>query len=313
MTRIVFACTDSTEWGGASQRDHAAPVPELIDGAVGWLCGKYDEVVTLMLDFGQGRELEALRDRALTAGAVRAHVLDVAAEFAARFVLPALKAGALCFDGRPGGPGLERLIAAQKLVEVAAIEQTTIVGHGYGGGERRLAAAVQTLNPQLTIVTVPAAALRTATGLPEAAPSPVLRRAEPAFVDLTFVHGVPTAINGVNMPLPDLVSTLNMLAGTQTNLVNRREAPAARLLHDAHRGLQGSADNGGADRQAIAAQYVELIDSGTWFSTTRPPLDETVDRLEQSVSGTVRLRLVGDESEIVAITPLDTMLQTDSR
>ena len=39
-------------------------------------------VVTLTLDLGQGRDLEEVRDRALAAGAARAHVLDVREAFA---------------------------------------------------------------------------------------------------------------------------------------------------------------------------------------------------------------------------------------
>ena len=48
-----------------------------------------------------GAALEAVRDRALAGGAVRAHVLDVREEFAHDFVLPALKADALDHDGCP--------------------------------------------------------------------------------------------------------------------------------------------------------------------------------------------------------------------
>ena len=57
----------------------------------------------MTLDLGQGRELEAVRDRALAAGAVRAHVLDVREEFARDFVLPALKADAAVDDRLSAG------------------------------------------------------------------------------------------------------------------------------------------------------------------------------------------------------------------
>ena len=80
MTRIVLAFT-----GG---HDTSAAIP--------WLREHHGaEVVTLTLDLGQGRVLEEVRDRALAAGAVRAHVLDVREEFAANFIVPALKADAV--------------------------------------------------------------------------------------------------------------------------------------------------------------------------------------------------------------------------
>ena len=49
----------------------------------------------MTLDFGQGRELADVRERALALGAVRAHVIDVREEFVRDFMLPALQAGAL--------------------------------------------------------------------------------------------------------------------------------------------------------------------------------------------------------------------------
>src|SRR5207302_6425732 len=103
--------------------------------AIAWLAARHQaEVVALILDFGQGRELEALRDRALASGAIRAHVLDVAPEFAAQYLLPALKAGALGSTTT----GLGRLIIAHKLVDVAAIETTTFVAHGCRPDDGRL-------------------------------------------------------------------------------------------------------------------------------------------------------------------------------
>ena len=80
--------------------------------AVPWLAETEDaEIVAVTLDFGQSRDLEGIRDRALTLGAVRAHVLDVRAEFARDYLLPGLKAGALDDRGR-------RLAAAQEFLAV---------------------------------------------------------------------------------------------------------------------------------------------------------------------------------------------------
>ncbi|HSC27702.1 MAG TPA: argininosuccinate synthase domain-containing protein [Vicinamibacterales bacterium] len=54
--------------------------------AIAWLAERYDEVVTVTLDLGQGRELTDVRQRALAAGAVRAHVLDAREEFASDYM-----------------------------------------------------------------------------------------------------------------------------------------------------------------------------------------------------------------------------------
>src|SRR5660398_225883 len=53
------------------------------------------EVVAVLIDVGRAQELEALRRRALDAGAEEAIVIDAKEEFLTDFVLPALKANAL--------------------------------------------------------------------------------------------------------------------------------------------------------------------------------------------------------------------------
>ena len=57
--------------------------------AIPWLKEQYRaEIIAVTMDLGQGKELESVRDRALAAGAVRAHVLDLREEFA-RLLHPA--------------------------------------------------------------------------------------------------------------------------------------------------------------------------------------------------------------------------------
>jgi len=307
MTRIVLAYPD-TAWGQDPHR--LAPDPLGFDEAIAWLGEQHHgaEVVALMLDFGQGRELEALRDRALAAGAVRAHVIDVADAFTARFLLPTLRAGALYLDGRPSTPALARMTIAQQLVEVAAIEQTSLVAHGYSAVDRSVTTAMKTLDPSLAVMTVPPSVLGSAgAGLSAtAADAGAERRTEPAFVDLTFSRGVPTAINGVPMPMIDLIGSLDMLSGAHGARFNRRGTTAAMVMHDAHRGLQEAVAAADADQPARARRYAELLAAGAWFSSERAALDAAVDRSEQSVNGTVRLQLVNDECRIVEVTPLDT-------
>ena len=124
--------------------------------AIPWLAEtRGAEVVAVTLDHGQGSELNQVRERALAAGAVRAHVLDVCEAFARGFVMPALQAGAL-YEGRyPLAAALARPLMAQKLVELAAMEGATAIAHGStgkGNGQARLDLAVRALNPSLRIL-----------------------------------------------------------------------------------------------------------------------------------------------------------------
>lgn len=299
MTRIVLAYPD-TVWG--REPHHHVPDPAHIDDAIAWLVEHHDaEVVALLLDFGQGRELEALRDRALAAGAARAHVLDVADQFAARFLLPTLKAGALYMSGRPSAPGLARMAAAEKLVEIAGIEHTNVVAHAYAADDHGLATAVHALDSTLTVIAIPQSVLGTPGAVfPSASGAGASRPLEPALVNLTFAGGVPTAINGVAMPLLDLMASLDMLRGASAGRVDHR-GTAAVVLHDAHRGLQESVVADQQERHTLAGRYADLIAAGAWFSSERQALAAAADRLEKPVSGTVRLQLQSDDCRIVEI------------
>ena len=61
-----------------------------------WIRENYGlDVVTLTVDIGGGPELEGVRERAASAGAVESLVWDVKDEFARDFIMPGLKAGAM--------------------------------------------------------------------------------------------------------------------------------------------------------------------------------------------------------------------------
>src|SRR5215213_7623254 len=123
--------------------------------AIPWLATNYDaEVVTVTLDLGQGTELADVRERALAAGAVRAHVIDVRDEFVRDYILPALQSGALAV-GRPLSTELTRPLIAKRLVDVARMENADAVAHGCTCNDEdraRLEAAVSTLDPAIRVL-----------------------------------------------------------------------------------------------------------------------------------------------------------------
>src|SRR6266853_788059 len=124
--------------------------------AIPWLAEKYGaEIVAVTMDLGQGKELEDVRDRALAAGAVRAHVLDVREEFARDYILPALQADAIYEDRYPLATALGRPLIAKKLVEIAEIEQATAIAHGCtgkGNDQVRIDVTARALNPALKVI-----------------------------------------------------------------------------------------------------------------------------------------------------------------
>jgi argininosuccinate synthase len=293
--------------------------------AVPWLAENEDaEIVAVTLDFGQSRDLEGIRDRALTLGAVRAHVLDVRAEFARDFLLPALKAGALDDRGRRLAAALAHAAIARTLVEIADIEQAVRVAHGGITSAARLMAAVQSLKPDITVLApvrewsggraklleyaasrrlpLPASRRDVSDGVPPSTNTAAHAAGEAAVVDITFTAGTPVAINNVGMPLLDLIGSLDFLAGKNgVGRADRFETPAVSVLAAAHDDLQQLAVtaevNGFSD--TVGRQYAALVENGGWFSVLRAALDAYVDRAEQLVNGIVRVKLFHGACEIV--------------
>ena len=283
--------------------------------AIPWLAETQGaEVVAVTVDLGQGGELEAIRDRALAAGAVRAHVLDVREGFGRDYIAPALLAGAL---GRSSTiAALEIPMIAKTLVEIVAIEQASAVAHcADASRSRALATALGALSPATAIVTpvtdwtmTPVEQMEfgrrhnvvAVNAAAETERSPVKAAAdcpqEPASVDIRIERGVPVAINSIEMTLADLVATLATIAnahGVADPLVT---------LQAAHDDLQRSTADIDVNRVAgmVAREYADLIQSGRWFSPLRHALDQFVASLQQGVTGVVNLKLLKGTVETIS-------------
>jgi argininosuccinate synthase len=333
--------------------------------AIPWLKERYSaEIIAVTMDLGQGKELEEVRDRALATGAVRAHVLDLREEFARDFILPALKADAIYEDRYPMATSLGRPLIAQKLVEIAEIEQASAVAHGCtgkGNDQVRLDVTTRALNPRLKVIApardwgmtrpqeieyarargvpVPATVsspYSTDTNLwgksiecgvledpwqepPEdiytMTKSPADCPDQPAYVEIAFECGVPTTINGVAMPLVDLISSLSTIAGAhgvgridmlENRLVGIKsreiyEAPAAVALHAAHKELQKMVTTKDLERfsRSVSVQYADIIYNGLWFTPLREALDAFVEKVQERVTGVARLKLFKGDCRIV--------------
>jgi len=347
--------------------------------AIPWLRAHQDaEIVAVTMDLGQERELEAIRDRALAIGALRAHVLDLREAFAHDFVLPALKADALFDDRSPMTAALARPLIAQKLVQIADIEHAQAVAHGGGGTGKRSAfdALIRALNPKLKIVApardwgmtrVEVAGYARAHGVPlpsdvdspyraemnlwgrsiecstldDEPPEEIYKLTkparespdEPAYVEIEFEHGAPSAVNNIAMPMIELIAVLNTIASThgvgRIDVVEHRvgsarlreigEAPAAVLLHAAHKELRRITAPRELERfsRTVSSEYADIIYSGLWFSPLRKALNGFVDSVQERLSGMVRLKLFKGAYSIVArhalVTPSPSMIPMAKR
>ena len=137
----------------------------------------------------------------------------------------------------------------------------------------------------------------------------------PAYVEVEFTSGVPTKVNGVSMPLTELINSLETIAGThgigRIDMVENRlvgiksreiyEAPAACVLHAAHRELETLVIPRDLERLKVSLSkaYADLVYDGLWFSVTRESIDAFVASIQKRVSGVVKVKLFKGDCRVV--------------
>jgi argininosuccinate synthase len=124
--------------------------------AVRWMAEELGtEVIALAADVGQGGDLEAVRERALAAGAVDAVVADCRTEFAEDYVVPALRANARYEGKYPLVSSLSRPLIAKHLVSAAREFGADAIAHGCtgkGNDQVRFEVSVGALAPDLELL-----------------------------------------------------------------------------------------------------------------------------------------------------------------
>jgi argininosuccinate synthase len=125
--------------------------------AIGWIAEETGaEVVAIAADVGQGGEdLDVIRERALACGAVEADVIDLRAEFAEEYCLPALRANALYLERYPLVSALSRPVIAKHLVAAAHRYGADTVAHGCtgkGNDQVRFEVGIGALAPELDVI-----------------------------------------------------------------------------------------------------------------------------------------------------------------
>jgi len=127
------------------------------------------------------------------------------------------------------------------------------------------------------------------------------------YVEIEFEKGVPVKVDGMAKKPVELITYLNEVAAANgvgvLDLVENRlvgmksrgvyETPGGTVLYAAHRELEHLC----LDRQTlhfkeiVAGKYAELVYDGVWYSPIREALDAFVDKTQEPVSGTVRMKL----------------------
>lgn len=306
--------------------------------AIAWLRDRFKgaEIIAVLVDLGARAELVEARERALSLGVVRCHVLDAREAFVRRYILPALQAGALA-DGRsPCLAALSRAAIARAVVDLAQMESATAIACGAARADdhRSFQTLIHTLNPALEVIPfvqpVPhnlvanvwgrsivhesldqerSEDIYTLTRPPESGPD------QPAYIDIEFTAGVPVRVNGIEMLLLEMIESLETIAGAHgvgridaalarpdgTRCRETAEVPAGVLLQKAHSELQELAITRELAHllPVAAASYRGVLEGGRWFSDVRTALDAFIASIQPKVSGSIRLRLFKGDCRVV--------------
>ncbi|EAF4518900.1 argininosuccinate synthase [Listeria monocytogenes serotype 4b] len=123
--------------------------------AIQWLIESGYEVIACCLDVGEGKNLDFIKEKAITVGASESYTIDAKEEFAEDFALIALQAHAYYEGKYPLISALSRPLIAKKLVEVARQEGASAIAHGCtgkGNDQVRFEVAIHALAPDLKVV-----------------------------------------------------------------------------------------------------------------------------------------------------------------
>ncbi len=134
-------------------------------------------------------------------------------------------------------------------------------------------------------------------------------------ITIDFEKGDAVAVNGEKMSPATLLTKLNELGKAngigRLDLVENRfvgmksrgvyETPGGTILLAAHRGIESiTLDRGAAHlKDELMPKYAELIYNGFWFSPEREMLQALIDKSQERVTGTVRMKLYKGTARVV--------------
>jgi argininosuccinate synthase len=145
--------------------------------------------------------------------------------------------------------------------------------------------------------------------------SPELAPDKATYVEVGFERGDPVSVDGERLSPANLLRRLNDLAGAngigRLDLVENRfvgmksrgvyETPGGTVLLAAHRAVESVAlDRGAAHlKDELMPRYAELIYNGFWFAPEREMLQALIDKSQETVNGTARLKLLKGAVQVV--------------
>lgn len=130
---------------------------------------------------------------------------------------------------------------------------------------------------------------------------------EASYVSIYFEQGIPKLVDGKKLDSVEMLHILNKIGGENgigvVDLVENRlvgmksrgvyETPGGTILYAAHEELESLTmeKNSFHYKQLVAQKYAELVYDGLWFTNLKEALDAFIDKTQENVTGTVKLKL----------------------
>ncbi len=138
---------------------------------------------------------------------------------------------------------------------------------------------------------------------------------EPEYIEIGFTRGIPSSLNGESKNPIELIQQLNQVAGNhgvgRIDMIENRlvgiksreiyESPAMVVLIAAHRDLESLTLTPDVThyKRGIEETYSQIIYNGLWYSPLKAALDGFIQKTQEQVSGTVRVKLFKGNATIV--------------
>ncbi|HJG05280.1 argininosuccinate synthase [Ligilactobacillus agilis] len=323
---------------------------------IAWLKNKDYDVIACCVDVGEGKDLEAIKQKGLAVGAVESIVIDAKEEFASEYCLTALQGHAYYENKYPVVSALSRPLIVKHLVAIANEYGATAIAHGCtgkGNDQVRFEVGIHALAPEMKIED-PIREVHWSreeeidyakkNGIPvpinkkspysidenlwgranecgiledpwQAAPADAYARTnaledtpdEADVIEITFEQGVPTKLDGEELPLAQLIMKLDKIAGkhgigridhVENRLVGIKsrevyECPAATVLMKAHKDIEDiTLEREMAHfKPLIEKQIADMIYNALWFSPLMKALQAFLKESQKDVNGVVRVKL----------------------
>jgi len=325
-----------------------------------WLKEHYGgkEIIAVCVNFATTFNAKEVENRAITSGAKKCFVIDVADEFMKDYCFPMLKAECVYEGKYLLGTSIARPLIAKKLVDIALKEKAGSICHGAtgkGNDQVRFELTIKALAPQIKIIAPwreweiksrdDALEYLAARGIPapmkksesysrdlnlwhlshegleledpnlepnfdkllQLSVSPEKAPDKPEYLELYFEKGIPTKLNGKAISSVKLIEELNAIGGKHgvgiEDIVENRtvgmksrgvyETPGGTILYRAHRELEILCLDAQtlSFKSIVSNKLAELIYRGEWFTPLKEALFAFVDSTQETITGSVRLKL----------------------